>query len=410
MKRVGIIADDLTGAMDTGLSFRRLGLCTRVHLGPAGMGDERVAVLDTESRELPPGEAYARVWQAACDLRGRTVYKKIDSTLRGNLGPELDAVLDALELERALIAPAFPAAGRTVLGGKLLVRGVPLRNTDFRDDPLCPAHDHIPTLLRTHSQRRVCHVGVEVASQGVAALVDEIRLQWEELVVVDATRDAHLAVVAGAAVALGEGCMSCGSAGLAGALAGAHLEATEPEPLWAPPPRHGPWGPILVVAGSRRLGTRDQIERALSVVGASRIEIEPDDPEASAERAKEAAGGHLERGRHVILTAALEPYLPEAGHRLARHLGEAAAAAVVRSQPLAGLILTGGATAISVCRALGVDSLEIEAEVAPGIPAGRVVGGPWDGLRVITKAGGFGQKDALVRAIEHLVTGGQDGR
>jgi uncharacterized protein YgbK (DUF1537 family) len=405
MKRIGIVADDLTGAMDSGLPFHGLGLRTRVHLSPDRVGEEGVAVLDTESRESSPSEAYARVWQAARRLRGRTLYKKIDSTLRGNLGQELDAVLDALTLRRALVTPAFPAAGRTVASGQLLVGELPLRQTDFREDPLCPADDHIPTLLRAQTRRSVGQVGVEAMGAGTVSLLDEVRCRPEQLLVIDASSDAHLAAVAGAAAALGEGCLSCGSAGLAGALAEAMQEPVSPQ---RPRTRHARPGPVLVVAGSRRQATQRQVDRALADLNATRLQIVPEAPTSSAERAREAACGHLGRGWHVILAAAPEPYLPGLDQQLARTLGEVAAA-VVLSQPLAGLVLTGGATATAVCRALGIDSLEIEAELAPGIPAGRVVGGRWAGLGVVTKAGGFGREDVLVQAIAYLVAGGGDG-
>ena len=86
---------------------------------------------------------------------------------------------------------------------------------------------------------------------------------------------------------------------------------------------------------------------------------------------------------------------------MARHLGMVATS-LATSHVLSGLVLTGGLVAFSVCRALGIGSSVIEAELAPGIPCGRVRGGEMDGVRLVTKAGGFGDAGALVRAIRYL--------
>jgi len=278
MLQFGVIADDLTGAMDTGLQFAQLGLRTIVYLEPARVDIDAVPVLDTESRDVAFDLAYAKVRDAARRLKGRVVYKKIDSTLRGNIGWEVDAVMDELDLSLALVSPAFPANGRTTRDGYLLVRGVRLRQTDFAEDTLCPPTDHIPSLLQRQSNRSVRHIGVEVVEQGAEALLDDIRQGLKQILVVDAVSNTHLSTIARAIESLGESCLACGSAGLAQALPEAfHLE-----------PTHRPPGaisemvdlPVLVVAGSLRQATRTQIEKAVSLAGAALIEIDPTDLEA----------------------------------------------------------------------------------------------------------------------------------
>ena len=100
-----------------------------------------VIVIDSESRNNPPVDAYNRMKEIAAYLKEtdrRLIYKKIDSTLRGNIGVELDAIIDELDLEAAIIAPSFPAAGRTTLNGRVFVNGVPLEETGFAHDPLKP--------------------------------------------------------------------------------------------------------------------------------------------------------------------------------------------------------------------------------------------------------------------------------
>ena len=111
---------------------------------------------------MPAGFAAKRVVEVARAVRGaRLVYKKLDSTLRGNVAAELAAAFGAAGRERAIVAPAFPAAGRTTVGGTQLVHGVPVDETEMRDDPQTPVREaHVPTLLdervlvRRHPGRR----------------------------------------------------------------------------------------------------------------------------------------------------------------------------------------------------------------------------------------------------------------
>ncbi|MHB1159801.1 MAG: four-carbon acid sugar kinase family protein, partial [Chloroflexota bacterium] len=111
MVRLGIVADDLTGAMDTGVQFAKEGLHTVVMLGEGALPEAEMVVISTDSRDEPADEAYRRAKEAGLRLAGRAIYKKLDSTLRGNLGPEIEGLLDGLGLGRALVAPAFPSSG-----------------------------------------------------------------------------------------------------------------------------------------------------------------------------------------------------------------------------------------------------------------------------------------------------------
>jgi len=402
MLQFGVIADDLTGAMDTGLQFAQLGLRTIVYLEPARVDIDAVPVLDTESRDVAFDLAYAKVRDSARRLKGRVVYKKIDSTLRGNIGWEVDAVMDELDLSLALVSPAFPANGRTTRDGYLLVRGVRLRQTDFAADPLCPPTDHIPSLLQRQSNRSVRHIGVEVVEQGAEALLDDIRQGLGQILVVDAVSDTHLSTIARAIESLGESCLACGSAGLAQALP----EAFHLEPTQRPPGAVSEMVdlPVLVVAGSLRQATRTQIEKAVSLAGAALIEIDPTDLEAGTKRALVSARRHLADGTDVIVTPSFRPCVADKTQAVAQCLGDVTAGAAA-AQPLAGLVLTGGSVAFAVCRALGISMIEIQGEIAPGIPVGRALGGEWNGIRLVTKAGGFGEEKVLAQAIEYLRMG-----
>ena len=148
-KRIAVIADDLTGANDTGVQFAKQGLKTIVLMGrdfPSGTSDDDVVVMDSQSRSLTPAEAYREVAEMAAQVRdGRfhTVFKKIDSTLRGNIGPEIDAIMDTCGQDLAVVVPAFPKNGRTTVGGHLLVHGAPLETTEAARIPGAPSQSPI---------------------------------------------------------------------------------------------------------------------------------------------------------------------------------------------------------------------------------------------------------------------------
>ena len=271
MIRFGIIADDLTGALDTGVQFSKQGLQTVVVLDgelPKGVD---VLVTDTESRSDPPNEAYEKVRKASRRFERVPIYKKIDSTLRGNVGPELEAIMDELGFEKAVVAPAFPSNGRTTVQGRQLVHGLPLKETSLAEDPLCPDMDYIPALLSQQVKRNVAHVNLGVVDRGPTTLAYEIGSRSEEILVIDATRESHLSSIAQAVYLLGDKCLACGSAGLAQELPGAFCFRGKNLKRREDGRRDFP---VLVVAGSRHQATIEQLREAERELGAQVVEPE----------------------------------------------------------------------------------------------------------------------------------------
>ena len=144
MVRLLIIADDFTGALDTGVQFATRGATTRVVTNADydfKQADAEVLVMVAESRHLPPAEAYSMVYRAARNAREAGipyVYKKTDSALRGNIGSELAAVMDAAEMTAMPFLPAFPKMKRVTRNGVHYVDGVPVAESVFGKDPFEP--------------------------------------------------------------------------------------------------------------------------------------------------------------------------------------------------------------------------------------------------------------------------------
>ncbi len=370
---LGIQADDLTGACDAGAPFAARGLSTLVVV-PDTTGaradpapEPAVRVVDTESRGLPADRARARARTAAAALASAgpaVLYKKMDSTARGHVGAELAGVLEGAGLAATVVAPAFPAQARTVVNGQVRVAGRLLDAAAMPGAELPGTGASLLALLAVAGLRPVGGLPLETVRRGRAATVARIGrflATGGRGLVVDAETDRELDVVAAAAD--GAPVLLAGSAGLAAALAARLVPAPPPAPPRLPLAR-----PILIVAGSPHPATRGQLDllagRAdVSVLAPSRLE----------------AGSDPGRRRAV-----------------AGRLAADARRAIERARP-GTLVLTGGETAIAVVEALQAAGLRLAGEVEPGLAAGTLSGGPFDGLVTITKAGGFGDPHTLVR-------------
>jgi uncharacterized protein YgbK (DUF1537 family) len=391
--RVAIIADDLTGAADTGVQLARAGYRTAVAFRGAPVPPAEnldAVVLDTDSRAMPAGFAAKRVVEAGHTVRdARLVYKKLDSTLRGPVAAELAAALEATGRDRAVVAPAFPAAGRTTVDGVQLVRGVPVHETEARNDPRTPVREgHLPTLLATAFP--------SVASLGAGDLADPATvrraLESSVCVVADAARDEDLEALARAVPDPSE-VLWAGSAGLAIALGGVY-----------PGPHTGTMPPVqarkvLVVVGSLSEVARRQL-RSLAEYGCAAVTVPADRSGAEVE-VVEMAREALLAGACAALCSAEDRKAPNAGVVVGA-LAEVAGS-LAEDGLFDALVLTGGETAVGVARRLGAVGIRLEGEVEPGIPVGTLLG-PYP-YRVVTKAGAFGEPGTLVGAVQTLLDG-----
>ena len=401
-KSLGIIADDLTGSLDTGVQFSKWGLTSLVSLRGSPPPEMACVIMNTDSRAVPPDVAAERVERAARLLRGRLVYKKIDSTLRGNLGAEMSAAMQELGMKKAVVVPAFPANGRTTLGGRLFIRGVPLDQTGFARDPRNAIDEsHIPTLLQQQTGRPVGSVDIDIVEQGTEAIREAIARCPEGFVVVDVEIQKHLADIALAVMRSEEAWLPVGSAGLAEALPAAiGLSGTKAFSYQAPHDE----APVLVVAGSRNEVTAAQVREATAVLGLPVIEpdlqrlLAPEGGHKEIARVAELTGQYLAKGQGVIVATCFAPHIEGSSPDIAVALGRLTLQ-VMNHYPVGGLFLTGGDIALQVCLALDGQALRPVAEVSPGLPISLLTGGQWDGLRIITKAGGFGEKNSLVVGI-----------
>ncbi len=388
---IAVIADDLTGAADTGVQFVRAGYRAAVFFRATEMvADDLDAVaFDTDSRAMPAGFAAKRVLSAARVARGaRIVYKKLDSTLRGNVAAELAAALGGARRERVVVAPAFPAAGRTTVGGIQRVHGMPVDETEMANDPNTPVSEaHVPSLLADAFS--------PVGALGVEDLADHERVRRIlddcECVVADVERDADLETLV-RAVPDPARVLWAGSAGLALALGSVY-----PGPCAGTAGlQRAPVRPVLVIVGSLSGVAREQVRRLVGEYG--NVDIPVGVGEAYAvQEAVETAREALAGGACAVVRSPEERSVASESV-----LGSLAEVAALLSEEglFEGMVLTGGATAVGVARRLGASGIRLEGEVEAGIPRGALIGPrPYP---VVTKAGGFGGPDTLVGAVDAL--------
>jgi uncharacterized protein YgbK (DUF1537 family) len=400
--RVAIVADDLTGAADAALAFASRGFTTHVALAPAGPPSAAVVARFSGGRDLPEAEAVrlAEVAIRAIRANGEPEiwYQKIDSVLRGHPGAELATGMAELGLERALVAPALPAEGRTVVDGRLRVRGRPLTGSPLgtRTSPL------VADRFRAHVGGPIVHLSAKDLDDGPSAILARLAECDHGVVVADGRDDADLLLLARTALTEGP-LLLCGSAGLAQAVAATLAAGRIESDARSSPPRPSATRPILVVAGSHHPATARQVGR-LEADGA--IVLRPtrlapdDDPSALGELALDAAAG-LAAGRTVVLTAIACPEVRLSGAAIAERLAGIAA----RPEVLAaagGAIATGGEVAAALFRAAGATALHLHGGVRSTIPWGVLEGGIAAGMPVVTKAGSFGDDRTLTECAAFL--------
>jgi uncharacterized protein YgbK (DUF1537 family) len=452
---LGIVADDITGANDIGIMVAKAGYLTHVYQGTADGGrrtadgrrwtmdggrqtanggrqtgegglSAHVCILNTDSRLDAPEVAYGKVFAATQSLQQlgcRQFFNKTCSVFRGNIGPEFDAMLDALGYDFAPVVLGFPKNGRTTHDGLHYVHGQLLADSAFRHDPVQPTREsNLVTILQSQTKRRVGLIDHEVIGRGAGALrsrLEALRGQYQ-YVILDVTSQADLATIA---TAVHDFPILCGSSALAEELpavwqrAAAWQRASPAPPPVALPAENGVG--ILVVAGSLTPQTAAQVAH-LEALGVpvyclnSLAVFEAAERQAEVARLVTAVAGPLAAGQDALFFAGNDPA------RVAQTQDEGARRGLDRSQvsrlvsaalaEATGEIVTrtganrlaaaGGETAAAVCERLGITGLRVWQEIQSGLPSCLSLTPPTRLL--ILKSGSFGSPDFLEVALDYL--------
>jgi uncharacterized protein YgbK (DUF1537 family) len=400
-----IVADDLTGAADCAIAFGRRGRAAAVTWGDIADGPDHqppVLAYDAASRGLSAEDAARRHAEVLARLHqpGRRLFKKIDSTLRGQPAAETAATLTHLAQSGptlGIFAPAFPATGRTTIKGRIEVNGRALEQAEvWQRDHSYPNADLVDVLATAGVRARKVSL-VAVRGGHLKAVFAGLAAEGDMVAACDAETEQDLHLIAEASQHVVQTTFFIGSAGLAHALAG--LDAGEAvDPLRIPPSALG----TLIVVGSLA-GASRAAARALQATGT--VAHFPVAPELlvgqdGATRAALAASvtKHLADGGDALMEITMNDRPDMAlGSRLAHALADALQAT---APAIGAFAATGGETAAAMLSRFGVNGIRLADEIEPGVSLGLTLGRLC--IPIATKAGAFGDAHSLIRISERL--------
>ena len=423
-----IIADDLTGANDSALQFHLHGAGTQILLSEDVEGlnikGTQTWAISTESRNIPPKDAYERVKHLTQKMSEKFnpdyYFKKIDSTVRGNIAVEIIGMLEVLGWDAAVIIPAFPAEGRVTVGGYHLLRGTPIERTEMARDPFSPiCESHLPTLfvnqLGSEYKDLVASLNLRDVMKGAAPIIkilNELIASGKKLIVVDAVSTADIEQVLLAMNKSDYKILPAGTAATASVLSDMwyadfkreHVNQTIPEL------------PKLVVSGSATeiteaqirmfeqsidfdeysicinldtetiLGgvTDDLVDRVINNLGQNNIVVIH----------TSAVVKNFDGFSDTTLNAELTR--DKLAMMITDFLAELTKRVVDKKEVI--LILLGGETSYKCCSAIGATQLQLMDEVAPAIALSMDHNAQW----IVTKSGNLGGTNTLIEILNYF--------
>jgi len=420
--RILIIADDLTGANDTAIQFvkQKMSALVVTHFYESSIyNDYDILSFNTDTRGMNPKDAYKEVRSLVQRLRDARLeglfYKKVDSVLRGNPGQELAAVMDELDIPLAVVSPSFPA-NRSILEDGILKSG--RVQTEVRGQSAINA----VKIFADNMDKKVDSIPLQIIRQGkeqTAQYVITRSNDGVQVFVADAVTDEDLQIISCLSTAVGKPLILAGAAGLANQIAHnmEKKQTAKKEPLSL-----DSRSPVLVVAGTRQGETAAQVVTLCETLSVPVIRFKVDlvekgkSEEAISLAFEEAA--HFMDGKPSLCVVAVESMfnsqIPE-GSVAWNQGGSDSVSICTALGSLVGkvteafrfpvMVTTGGDTTLQICKCLSITGIEPLAEICPGIPLGKIIGGSCDGRFIITKSGRFGNKDTLVEIIKYIFEG-----
>ncbi len=440
MPLIGAVADDLTGATTTGVLLARSKARTAVFFNEEaavkaeGVEDLDAILISSNSRPLPANEAYEKVKSATAALKRMGVKyfsKRIDTTLRGGVGVEIDAMMDVVGDDAvAVVVPAMPQSRRILVGGYSVIDGVALINTPVAQDVRTPVKEnYIPRLLGQQTRRNVNLVTLDEVLEGEEAIRDALEAAREaggEVIIVDAITIEDVEEIAKACIELKWNVIAVDPGPFTSKLAYYRDLIGREEPN-IPPEAEEDGRTVLIAAGSATPVTKKQMEVLCEDPRHVRISVDPvalieggdaalDEAFRAVHKAEDLLNSENPPRAILLETALHGELLNLAEEDSKRHYAEGMSAdrinaglGTIISQLLelcgrgkiAGLYTTGGDTMVNVCYQLGVECIEVMDYVIPQTDIGRLVGS-YDGLPIVGKGGLTGNDRTACDIVDRL--------
>lgn len=429
--RIYVLADDLTGSADAANYFNVGVSRVRVTFPTSkpwdfDLGAEIIQVYDAESRIMQPEDALRKICLATQEIYGHyadaLVYKKMDSTLRGNIGAEIEGALRGLERRVAIVAPSFPANHRTVVDGQLYVNHIPVDKTPFAQDPVHPIQDsrvgeqirHTSGLLIRELTLQTIRTSSVTIGDFISNVIEEAESVGQRAVVIaDAETEDDLTRIA-KAVAWRRDVLPCGSAGLAKALASVWLSEHTPARASAKPmttsAAQTSANRVMVLVGSANVTSHQQAQMLEESPAVDSIVIDSKalvdstlrDDELDRVRTR-IKGSEAPTVLIVMSTERVDPKLIQIPlvTDMAKTVGPILVEWLHHENARVAVVATGGDTALALCNELEVSSIWPEGELFPGVPWSTVEYERGK-FALVSKAGGFGSSTVLQDAVRKL--------
>lgn len=424
---VGIIADDLTGANDTALQFHLRGANTKILLDsgyvPVDKENVEVWALSTESRNCDGNEAVLRLEKAVKSFVDNFsfdyYYKKIDSTLRGNIAAETLTMMELLGYDASIIVPAFPQEGRITVGGYHLLKGVPIGRTEIAIDPHSPIlESHIPTLLRSQLEEKqkdlVGLIDLKTVMNGAGPIlirINELIKEGKKLIVADSTSITDIEQIALAVKKFDKKLLPAGTAAFAQVLGKIWLAGLER----ARKPIKIENLPKLIVSGTATQITAEQIAKLENSDDFDNINFIPLDTRdivnGVTDELTERITTNLKCGVTVVvhtshLIANFDGFSEDSFNaeltkdKLTTMITDFLAILTQRvlEQLNVILIMLGGETSYKCCKAINSNELMLLDEAAPAISICYDANKRW----IITKSGNLGNTNTLIEILNYI--------
>lgn len=440
MPLIGAVADDLTGATTTGVLLARSKARTAVFFNEEaaekaeGVGKLDAVLISSNSRPLPAREAYEKVASATNALKRmgvRYFSKRIDTTFRGGVGVEIDAMLDQLNEDAvAVVVPAMPQSRRILVGGYSVIDGAALVNTPVAQDVRTPVKEnYIPRLLAGQTRRQVGIVTLDKVLGGTDRIAETLKEQRDNgcgVIVADGITLEDVEAVARACIRLAWDVVAVDPGPFTAKLAYYRnlIKAEEPN---LPPEAEEQGKTVLIAAGSATPITRRQMEVLCEDQRHVRISVDPialieggdKAVQEAAHAAKRAAELLASRNqpRAILFETALHGNLLNldeedarrsyargmSANRINAGLGTIISRVLEAAgrEKIAGLYTTGGDTMVNVCYQLGAEYIEVMDYVIPQADVGRLAGS-YDGLPVVGKGGLTGSDRTACDIVDRL--------
>ena len=340
-------------------------------------------------------------------MDNKLIYKKTDSLLRGNPGSELEAVMDAIGADIALVAPSYPANGRVVKDG---------HSSLYEDGNLFEeSRFSILDIMRKEMTRQVENIPLEIVRQNIDEFSSYINSRISEggiVFVVDAIDDEDLRRISKVRKMIDSKVVLCGSAGLAQQLVDKRFKHSIEINM-------NKVGIILIISGTRNICTLSQINNILDLDRSELIKISTeliikgqekyvvDDAINSVSRVISEGNDIVVISLDNIFESDSKVSLKEScegideSQKIVKTLGNIVEEIYSRFN-IKAIIATGGDTAMQICKSINAEGIELLDEIAPGIPIGEIKGGTADGTIIVTKSGGFGAEDIFTKIIDYI--------